>query len=117
MHRLLDFPLQEGEGSVLVQVEDTAFGEPTRGLSGNAIVERSHRAFEQALAGIRPAAQAVIDAMRGLADFPDEVGVEFGVQLSAEAGAFIASGSTTANFKVSLTWRRADASALAKAEG
>jgi hypothetical protein len=32
--------------------------------------------------------------------------VEFGLELNAEAGAFIASASTSANFRVSLTWRR-----------
>jgi len=32
--------------------------------------------------------------------------VEFGVKLSAEAGAFIASVATETNFKVTQTWRR-----------
>jgi hypothetical protein len=32
--------------------------------------------------------------------------VEFGLELSAEAGAFIAAASSTANFKVTLSWRR-----------
>ena len=41
-----------------------------------------------------------------MADAPDEVVVEFGLQLSAEAGAFIASASSSATFTVSLTWRR-----------
>jgi Trypsin-co-occurring domain 1 len=31
--------------------------------------------------------------------------VEFGVKLRAEGDAFIASGATEANFKVTLTWR------------
>jgi hypothetical protein len=43
-------------------------------------------------------------------DAPDEVGVEFGVQLSAQTGAFIASVAAEANFKVSLTWRRQEPS-------
>jgi Trypsin-co-occurring domain 1 len=34
------------------------------------------------------------------------VHVEFGLDLHAEAGAFIAAVSTTANFTVALTWRR-----------
>jgi hypothetical protein len=43
--------------------------------------------------------------LRSLADAPDEVQVEFGLDLHAEAGAFIAAASTGANFKVMLTWR------------
>jgi Trypsin-co-occurring domain 1 len=38
---------------------------------------------------------------------PPQIAVgEFGVKLSAEAGAFIAWVATEANFKVTLTWRR-----------
>jgi hypothetical protein len=48
----------------------------------------------------------VASQLRSLASAPDEVQVEFGLSLSAEAGAFIAAASTEANFKVSLTWHR-----------
>jgi len=49
--------------------------------------------------------QAVIAQLRSLAHAPDEVHVEFGLNLHAEAGAFIAAVGTTANFTVALTWR------------
>ena len=32
--------------------------------------------------------------------------VEFGLDLHAEAGAFIAAASATANFKIAMTWRQ-----------
>ena len=51
----------------------------------------------------------IVAQLRNLAAAPDEVGVEFGLALSAEVGAFITAASTTANFKVSLTWKRAAA--------
>jgi hypothetical protein len=44
-----------------------------------------------------------------MGDPPDEVGIEFGVQLSAQTGAFIASVAAQANFRVSVTWRRGGA--------
>lgn len=47
--------------------------------------------------------------MTQLADPPDGAGNEFGVQLSAQTGAFIASVAAEANFKVSMTRRRHDA--------
>jgi hypothetical protein len=43
--------------------------------------------------------------MRTLDESPDEIVVSFGVSISAELGAFIASTSAAANFSVSLTWR------------
>jgi Trypsin-co-occurring domain 1 len=106
MSRLVEFPLQDG-GTVLVQVDEAAAGPATRGLGDRRLVtERAQQTFEQAITRVQPAAQALISRLRALADAPDEVGVEFGLELSAEAGAFIAMASSTANFKVTLTWRR-----------
>jgi Trypsin-co-occurring domain 1 len=58
------------------------------------------------VARVQPAAQALVSRLRSLVDAPEEIGVEFGLELRAEAGAFIAAASSTANFKVTLTWRR-----------
>jgi len=109
--RLVEFPLQDG-GSVLVQVDDAAAGGPvTRGLGDRHVTVQAAQTFEQAVSRVQPAAQALIARLRALADAPDEVGVEFGLELSAEAGAFIAAASSSANFKVSLTWHRPSPSA------
>jgi hypothetical protein len=53
-----------------------------------------------------PNAASLLAQLRSLAEAPDEVRVEFGLDLHAQAGAFIAAASTTANFTVGLTWRR-----------
>jgi hypothetical protein len=106
MSPLVEFPLQDG-GAILVQVGEAAAGPVTRGLGDRRLVtEQAQQTFEQAIARVQPAAQALISRLRALADAPDEVGVEFGLELSAEAGAFIAAASSTANFKVTLSWRR-----------
>lgn len=92
---------------MLVQVDESVAGPATRGLGGQRLVtEQAQQTFEQAITRVQPAAQALISRLRALADAPDEAGVEFGLELSAEVGAFIASASSTANFKVTLTWRR-----------
>jgi hypothetical protein len=104
MGRLVEFPLEDGS-SILVEVD--AAGPVTRGLSDRrGVTEQAQQTFEQAVARVQPAAQALVRRLRALADAPEEIGVEFGVELSAEAGAFIAAASSTANFKVTLTWRR-----------
>jgi hypothetical protein len=104
MVQLVEFPLQDG-GAVLIQVQDAAGGPVMRGLGDHTVVERSQRTFEEAVSRVQPAAQALLSRLRDLADVPEEIGVEFGLELSAEAGAFIAAASSTANFKVTLTWR------------
>ena len=107
MKRLAEFPLDEG-GSVLVEVDEPPGGPVTRGLrkDRSALVEQADQTFEDATAAVTPAAQSLIDRLRSIKDPPDEVAIEFGVQLSAQTGAFIASVAAEANFKVSMTWRR-----------
>lgn len=106
MGRLVEFPTSGGE-SVLVEVSSTEYESVTiRGLGGGDVVERANRSFEEAVDRAQPAVQGVVARMRGLPEAPDEVQVEFGLNLHAEAGAFIAAVSTTANFTVKLTWRK-----------
>jgi hypothetical protein len=105
MERLIEFSVGAGE-SVLVQVEDSTTGPVTRGIGAQSIATRASQTFEDAIGRVRPAAEAIAAQLRSLAVAPDEVGVEFGLELSAEVGAFVAAASTRANFKVSLTWRR-----------
>jgi hypothetical protein len=108
VRQLVGFPL-EGGGTVLVQVEEADRGPVTRGLGrddqGSKVVQRTSQTFEEATASVTPAAQALIARLKGLVDAPDEIGLEFGVQLSAEAGAFIASVAAEANFKITMSWK------------
>ena len=105
--QLVEFPLQDG-GTVLVQVDDGAPGEVTRGWADRdtRVVEQARQSFEQAIGRVQPAVQGLLNQLRALADTPEQIEVEFGLQLSAEVGAFVAGASTTGNFKVSMTWRR-----------
>jgi Trypsin-co-occurring domain 1 len=105
--RLVEFQLDEG-GSFLVEVDEPADGAVVRGLGKDrsTLVESADKTFEQAIETVTPAARSLITRLRSIEDAPDEVGVEFGVQLSAQTGAFIASVAAEANFKVSMTWRR-----------
>jgi hypothetical protein len=103
--QLVEFALQDGT-TVLVEVDSEAGGPVTRGLGDRRIVQQAQQTFEQAISRVQPAAELLVRRLRLLADVPDEVQVEFGLELSAEAGAFIAAASSTANFRVSLTWRR-----------
>lgn len=71
-----------------------------------AVEVSAGRTFEQAIDTVRPAAESLVNRLRSVADGPDEVTVEFGLQMSAEAGAYIAKAATAANFTVTMTWRR-----------
>lgn len=106
MKRLVEFPL-EGGSTVVVEVDESPrSGGTVRSLRAGELTEKAKESFETALEKIRPSATAIITKLRELTERPDEIGVEFGIKLSAEAGAFIASTGTEANFKVTLTWKR-----------
>jgi hypothetical protein len=105
--RLVEFPLDQG-GNVVVEIDEPQAGPTLRGLGKDhtTIVEQADKTFEDATAAVTPAARSLMARLRSIEDPPDEVGIEFGVQLSAQTGAFIASAAAAANFKVSMTWRR-----------
>ena len=107
MKRLVEFSLDQG-GSVLVEVDELPPGPVMRGIGRDqsTLVEKADKTFEDAVAAVTPAARSLIARLRSIDDPPDEVGIEFGVQLSAQSGAFVASVAAEANFKVSMTWRR-----------
>jgi Trypsin-co-occurring domain 1 len=110
MKRLVEFPSESGE-PIIVEVEDLRIaGETRRGLSTSTVLERAQTSFEDALEKARPMATSLVGKLRAVGDAagspPDEVQVEFGIILSAEAGAVLAAASATANYKVTMTWKR-----------
>jgi hypothetical protein len=109
MKRLVEFPLDQG-GSVLVEVDDPPAGPPIRGLGKEhpTLAERTDKTFEEATASVTPAARSLVKRLRSIDDPPDEITIEFGVRLSAQTGAFVASVAAEANFTVSMTWRHSE---------
>lgn len=59
--------------------------------------------FIEALAHVRPAVDAVLDAFRA-ANRPSEIALEFGVKFNVKLGAVLASADSEATFKVNLKW-------------
>lgn len=68
------------------------------------LVERTQRSLDDVLAHSRPAVAALVRQVREQEDAPDELEVEFGIQVSLEVGAYIAAASSQANFRVTMRW-------------
>lgn len=109
MKRLIEFPSESGD-PILVEVEDhelTGGGKTRRGLSTSGVVERAQTSFEEALSKAQPIASGLVSRLRSIADSPDEVQVEFGLSLSANAGTVLVAGASAgANYKVTLKWTK-----------
>ncbi|MFK8184571.1 MAG: CU044_2847 family protein [Phormidesmis sp.] len=78
-------------------------------IDSGQLVLQTKKTFEQALDKIKPVASATISKFRNLDVPADEVEVKFGVKLSADAGAIIASVGGEVNFEVTLKWSKAKA--------
>lgn len=110
MKRLVEFPSESGE-AIVVEVEDLELpgggGTTRRGLSPSGVVDRAQTSFEDALEKAKPMASGLVSKLRSIADSPDEVQVEFGLSLSAQAGAVLVAGASAgANYKVTLKWTK-----------
>ncbi|MEV0185441.1 CU044_2847 family protein [Streptomyces sp. NPDC050625] len=106
MGKLVEFKTEDG-AIVVVETADPATG--TRLVSrgegpGNGAADRTARTFEGALDSVRSAAQSALRVFREGALRPDSVELEFGVKLSAEAGAVIAKGAAEGQLVVRLSW-------------
>ncbi|MGB8382665.1 MAG: CU044_2847 family protein [Dermatophilaceae bacterium] len=61
--------------------------------------------FEAAMESVRTAAQSAVMRIKGSADVPDEITLQFAIQLAAEAGVVVARTGATANMTISLKWK------------
>ena len=104
MKTYVQFGLDQG-GSIVVEVDEPISSGAER-AGRREKVEEAKQSFNQALDTIRPAAITVLQKVKEFAgeEAPDGVEVEFGIKLSAEFGAVLASASVEANYRVTLKW-------------
>jgi len=89
-------------GIILVEFEETGLISVS---TETELAEKSVRAINKAMETIREMAQRVADTVQNLPGKPQTVEVDFGLKLSAEAGALIAKTGVGANINVKLTWK------------
>lgn len=107
MNQIVQFFTEDGM-PIHVQV-DNAGGGMAPVARGDELVVAA-QTLEKALDSIRPAAEIVIDKLRSLSQPPSSIEVVFGINLSATAGAVIATAGVQANYQVKLTWSKKDES-------
>lgn len=106
MNELMRFDLDNG-GSVIVEIASTDPGIARASRAGDAI-RSAATSFESAMSGVRDAAVSALRYFRDVPQPPDEVTIEFGVALTAQAGAVIAQTTADVHLQVTLAWRRSD---------
>ncbi len=101
MKQLVEYGREDGN-SILIDIDLPEAGFERAGRGDQVIRAKEH--FAAAIEHVKPVARTIISTFSGLA--ADEIGVDFGIKLSAKAGAIIASADTEANFTMRLTWKR-----------
>lgn len=97
-------PTPASEGLTVRGIPDGAL--TTRGIGGGRLVERTQQTLDEVLARARPAVTALLRQVREQEEPPDELEVEFGIQVSLEVGAYIAAAGSQANFRVTMRWTK-----------
>jgi hypothetical protein len=99
--------VESGHGPVLFEVDDISADRTQRiSRDGKNITAELDERLDSALASARPAAQAILDSLAGLG--PQQLEVEFGVKIDAEAGAIIAKTGISGHFTIKVTWQQPD---------
>ncbi|MGX4657830.1 CU044_2847 family protein [Micromonospora sp. SCSIO 07396] len=101
MSELMRF--QTDSGSVVVEVAEGEIGFEL--VDRDSVIADTRRKLEGAFAEVRDGAEAALRVFRDSSLNPDEVEVEFGVKLNAEAGAIIAKTSVEGHFQIKLAWK------------
>ncbi|CCI05103.1 conserved hypothetical protein [Microcystis aeruginosa PCC 9443] len=68
------------------------------------IAVKAAQSFEDALNGIKPVANAIINKVKSFNEPADQVEVKFGIKMTVGLGAIIASGSADVNYEITLKW-------------
>ncbi|MEV5975837.1 CU044_2847 family protein [Streptomyces sp. NPDC052114] len=102
MGGLVEFTTDDGARVVIADVDDAGSG--SRLVSRGDEPARAARTFEASLDGARAAAESALRVFREGSLRPDSVEIEFGVRMSAEAGAVIVKGQAEGHLAVRLTW-------------
>jgi NTP-dependent ternary system trypsin peptidase co-occuring protein len=105
MTELVQFELEGGGASLLVEVEEDEPGIERASRIDDLVIKGS-QSLEAALEGIRSAANVTLAKLRNVAEAPDEVEVQFGVRLNAQAGAVIAKTEAEGHLQVRMAWKR-----------
>lgn len=119
MKQIVKFDLESGE-SILVEVDRA---EQNDGRISNRmgltdkVAQKAKHTFESALDKIKPLTNVIMTKVRSLNEPADEVEVKFGIKMSAELGAVIASGNGEVNYEITLKWQRNKSGASGETTG
>ncbi|MFM6349333.1 MAG: CU044_2847 family protein [Dolichospermum sp.] len=104
MKQIVEFTLESGE-SIFIELDQAAETDDRISLR-DQVVHKATQTFESALETVKPIANAIITKVSSLKQPADEVEVKFGIKISAQLGAVVASGNSEVNYEITLKWKK-----------
>jgi hypothetical protein len=105
MSVLLQVPLVDGTQIVFEVDEASQLGTVPAGRAGEIVAE-ANKTLESALDEIVKGAKVVFNKLYEIR--PSELTIEFGIKVTAEAGAIFSKVGGEANFDIKATWKKED---------
>jgi hypothetical protein len=88
---------------IYLEVEDDQADDFVRSDRGGQLVTKCDTGFKEALAVIKPAANAILVNLNNF-NKPNEITIDFGLKFNAKIGVVFSSVDSEATFKISLKW-------------
>jgi hypothetical protein len=103
---IAEFKLDDGT-PFLIEIQPSDNSSVERATNLDIDVVKAKQTFETALGQVIPVASAALERIRtGLKTPASDVELKFGVKLTAETGAIIASVGGEVNFEITLKWKQ-----------
>lgn len=100
------FKMEDGS-EVALEISPGVGQKPVSRIS--ELTEGAKESFERSVLAAQNMIATLLAGLQSVGKEPSEISLEFGLKASAEiAGLMIAKATGEANFKVSLTWKRAE---------
>jgi len=104
MAQLIEFELSDGATIVVEVAEDEPGIE--RAARIDDVVAKAGASLENTLDQVLAVANVALVKLRKLTEQPEQIEVEFGIRLNAEAGAVIARTQAEGHLQVKMIWAR-----------
>lgn len=105
MKHIVEFPLEGGD-SILIEVDEPPAPTDDRIGISDDVARKAKQSFESVIAKIKPVADTIVQKVKSLNEPADEVEVKFGLKMSGELGAVVASGKADVNYEITLKWKK-----------
>ena len=103
--RLIEYELDDGK-TILVEVAEPVLGGLAPVCRTTATIVKAQSTLSEAVGKVRPIAESIINNLSSVTTRPDEISVEFGLKLSSNAGAVLATVGMECNYVIKMTWKK-----------